>query len=138
MAFLDDLVTQLETDGVGTFGVNITKSSRAAIPMVPSGGATLNIVLTGGTKAERIQNNTIRPAFQRPSAQLTARANSPAVAFTMAQAAYDSLWKVRNQFIGSGWYREIVCLQEPIDMGVDDRGQSRYTFNVLGNFNRRD
>lgn len=135
--WLDDLVTQLEEDGVGTLKVNIFTSSKAAIPMLVSGGATLVITETGGTAPDRTQNATIFPAYLRPGAQLVARANSYAAAREMADAAYQSLVKVRNQFINSGWYREIRPLQEPFEVPSDDRTQTRVAFNVVGNYNRR-
>ena len=136
--FHDDLVTQLEDDDVGTFGVNIFLHARARIPMLPLGSATCEITATGGTAPEHTQNATIYPAYLKPTCQLAFRADAPEEALEMADAAFQSVVKVRNMFIGSGWYRSVKCLQsEPIDLGVDDRGQSKFSFNVLGDYNRR-
>jgi hypothetical protein len=136
--FLSDLVSLFQTDGVGTLGLTIFTSTKASIPMLAS-GATLQIVETGGSAPERTQNAVVFPAYLRPSAMLVARAKSPAVAREMADAAYQSSVKVRNQFIGSNWYREIKPLQEPNDaLGVDDRGQAQCSFNITADYNRRD
>jgi hypothetical protein len=136
--FLDDLVTQLEADNVGTLRVNLFRGAKTAVPMLASGAATLHLIETGGGGPEHTQNNTIFPSYLHPSAQLTARADNYDNARAMADAAYRSLVKVRNQFINSGWYRSIKPLQEPNEaMGVDDRGQVRILFNVTADYNRR-
>ena len=133
-SWLDDLIDQLETDAVGTFGVDLFKGSKASIPLLASGAATLQVITTGGTSPDRTHNEVIRPAYLRPSAQLTARADRYSTAEAKLQAAFDSLVKVRNQFIGSTWYQEITPDQSDfIDLGVDDRKQVRLTFNVTGN-----
>lgn len=139
MPFIDNLITLFEADGVGIDGVNIFRSTMAAIPLVASGGATLHIIETGGSSPDRTQNATIFPAYLRPAAQLVARAATYASAREMADKAYQSTVKVRNQFIGANWYREIKPLQEPNDaLGVDDRGQARVSFNIVADYNRRD
>lgn len=132
MPFLDDLITQLHADGVGTLGTNIFATSKAGIPLLAS-GATLQILETQGMDAEHTQNSTVRPAYVNPQAQLTARAYDPDVAYAMAQAAYNSLNKIRNTFINSGWYKWIKPKQEPFDGGVDERKQIRIKFNVRAN-----
>lgn len=136
MPFLDDLVTKLETDAVGTFGVTIFTTSQATVPKKTV--AVLHIRKTGGSGPEQTQNATLRPAFLRPGAQLVARADTYAAAEALATAAYYSLGQVRNEFISSGWYRRIRCTQEPFDLGVDDRGQQQSVFNVTAEYNRRD
>lgn len=138
MAFLDDLVTKLETDGVGTRGVNIFTTSGVTVPRKTDGSATLHIKKTGGSSPEQTQNATLRPAFLQPGAQLVAAADDYETAETFASSAYYSLGQVRNEFINSGWYRRIRCLQEPHDIGVNDREQQQSGFNILAEYNRRD
>lgn len=133
MPWLNDLVTQLQAEGVGTFNADIFASSKAVPPVLASGFATIVIIDTGGTDPEKTHNSVILPAYLRPSAQLTARADSYEAADAKARAAYAALVKVRNQFIGATWYKWINPLQEPFDGGVDDRGQIRVWFNVIGN-----
>lgn len=130
MSWLNDLVTLLEADGVGTFGTSIFTSTKAAPPILPSG--SLMIVATGGSGADRTHNAIIRPAIVRPGAQFTARAADYPTAERLARLAYDAVVVVRNQWINSGWYLEIMPLQEPFDGGLDVRGQSQCHFNVLG------
>lgn len=126
----------LEGEGVGGFNVDIFVSSKASIPKL-AGAATLQIIETPGSGPERTQNAVTTAAYQRPSAQITARADTYVLAMAKARAAYDALVKVRNQFVNSTWYREINPLQEPFELGggglVDAAGQLRIVFNVNGN-----
>lgn len=128
----DELVTQLEADGVGVHNVNIFMSSRASIPVLASGAATLGIYVTAGAGIETTHNSVIRPAYIFPSATLIARANSYARAEAMAYLAYFSLVKIRNQFIASGWYLWIKPLQEPHDPLTDARDQAQCSFTIVG------
>lgn len=138
MSFLDDLVTELEDAGLGTWGTSIFTSTRANIPKLASGEATLQLIETGGTAPENTHNALGQPAFLRPGAQILARADSKKEAEAKAWDAYRVMYRVRNKFINSGWYRRISPLQSPIDLGLDDRGQVKYGFNVLAAYNRRD
>lgn len=133
--FLDDLVTKLVADGVGTFGVNIFTGSLATVPKKTF--ATLHIRKTPGSGPEQTQNATARPAFVMPGAQIVARADTYEAAEAFASSAYFSLGQVRNEFINSGWYRRIRCLNEPADIQLDDRGQATSVFNILAEYNRR-
>jgi hypothetical protein len=135
-----DLQFLLSGDGVGTNAgpnKNLFVSSQKVLPA--GAGPFLSLVETGGSTPENTQNSTIVPAYQRPGAQIVVRADSYPDAYAMARAAYNSLVKVRNQFVGSGylsptgtWYRKIRPLQEPFDMGLDADGRPRVTFNVIG------
>ena len=134
MSFTDDLITILEDAGVGTFGVTIYASSKAAFPrFLPSGvKALLSIHTTGGSGPERVQNTLKRP-YRRPSAEIVARAPIYVDAEELAQVALDALMPIRNSYIGSGqvFYREINPLNEPHDIGLDDSGRARVAFNVM-------
>ena len=130
MRFLDDLIVQLESDAVGVFGVNLFTNSKTSIPLMPSGGASLQVIETGGGPPRNTHNSTLKPAYLEPTAQLTARSSSPTLARNLAEAAYLSLFKVRNQMINSGWYLWIRPMQEPFDDGVDSSKQFKVRFNV--------
>lgn len=137
--WLDDLVTLLTDAGVGTLGVNVFTSSKASIPVLTSGEATVQIIETAGSAPERTQNSVVRPGYIRPAAQFVVRAGTAEKARVKAQAAYNAVVGIRNSwvidagFTVSGWYREITPLQEPFDPGggVDDRSQARCVFNVI-------
>jgi hypothetical protein len=137
MSWTGDLVILCEDASVGTLGVDIFVGSKANIPILASGEATLTITDTSGSGPERTQNRTITPAYIRPAAQFLTRAGTSAQAREKAQAAYDAVVGIRNSliwdtgYVSSGWYREINPLQEPFDAGVDDRKQARYSFNVI-------
>lgn len=137
MGFAQELLHILSGDSVGLPKVNMFWSSAKVQPTGP--GPWLNIIETGGTTPDHTQNQVIKPAYQQPGAQIVVRADAYPVAYAMARAAYNSLVKTRNQYIGSGvvsatgtWYRKIRPLQEPFDLGIDARGQARSAFNVLG------
>lgn len=134
MAWLDDLVTLMDDAGM-ELGVDLFTSTRSSPPILASGEATMTIVETSGSAPERTQNSVSRPAYLRLAAQFMARAKSYPAAKAKAQLAYDQVVGIRNSWIvgalASGWYREIVPLQEPFDAGVDDRGQARCGFNVI-------
>ena len=130
--WLTDLVTQLEADGVGTFGEDLFTSSKAAPPILVSGEATVSVIATGGTSPDHTHNAVITPAYVRPGAQITVRARDYTTAEAKAREVYNSLVKVRNQFINAGWYLSIDALQEPFDGGKDERGQMQCQFNVIG------
>jgi hypothetical protein len=90
--FIGELLKLLQS--VGAFGTTIFAGSAAVLP---TSGTFLSIVETGGTSPERTQNSVSTPAYQRPSAQIVARADTYVAAKTLANAAYDALVGVRNQ-----------------------------------------
>lgn len=128
--FLDDLVTILTTAGVGTFNVNIFASSKATIP--PGAGPYLTLAETGGSGPEGTHNAAAAgfPAYVRPNAQILVRALSYSAARAMSDAAYSALFPVRNRFVNGVFWRQIVCLQEPFDMGLDDLNRATVVFNI--------
>lgn len=136
MALLDDLVFQLVTDEVVTSGV-VYESTKAVIPAF-IGSGTLHLVETGGSGPEFVQN-AVTPSFVLPTAQLTARHRNADIARNLAEKAFYSLVAVRNQFINGNWYRRIRMLQsQPVDRGVDARGEIRFSFNIVADYNRRE
>jgi hypothetical protein len=128
MAFVDDLVTLLTAAGVGTFATDLFVSSQA---VVPKDRASLTIIETGGLAPERTHNSVSVPAYQRPGAQLLARAPTYAAASAKARAAYNALVGVRNLVVSGGaYFREINPNQEPFDLGPDPAGLAQAGFNV--------
>lgn len=140
--WVDDIVTLFQDAGVGTLnastGTGIFVSQNANVPLAPSGAATVTITETPGSAPERTQNSVIIPAYIRPSAQILVRAKTSKLARAKAQECYNALVGIRNVLVYrepqsyqlSGWYREINPLQEPFDLGVDDRKEVRFAFNV--------
>jgi len=134
VSFLNDLVSVLEDDSVGEWGTDIFTGTRAILPPRTT---TLQLIETGGTAPENTQNATAAPAFLQPSAQVVARGTTRVLAEQMAYRAFISLYGIRNRFIGLNWYQKVRPLQQPGDLGLDDNGQIKYGFNVLGKYNRR-
>lgn len=117
-------------DGVGTFATDIFATSKAVIPMLPSGFATIHLLETPGTAPDLTHNDLITPAYIQPSVQVTARSADAETAYAKLQLAYNSLVKIRNQFINSGWYVWVKPTSHFLDAGLDARGQARISFNV--------
>lgn len=132
MPWLADIITVLEGASVGTFNADLFASTMADVPLLASGVPTVAVVETGGTAPDNTQNATVTPAYLQPGAQVMVRGGDYVATMAKARAAYNALFAVRNQFINSGWYVSIRPTQEPFDLGVDDRGQARVAFNVLG------
>lgn len=145
MPFLDDLVTILEGDSVGTFGTTIYTSTKAAPPLLPVGSAVLVLIETGGTSPEKTQNDAYgqpgsgqgRPATIRPGAQIVAKSGDYDTAAALARLAYTSLVRVINRVVNSGRYKDINVLQEPFDGGLDQRGNAQCKFNIVAKVGER-
>ena len=128
MALRNDLIEILEDDGVGTYEVDIFVGRKARIPT--GDGPYWSIILTGGYAPDYIQNDA-DPAYQHPGAQFTCRAKDPIEAETGARMAYKAVAKVTNLVVSGGVrYLRIRPIQEPFDLGDDDAGRSRWSFNV--------
>jgi hypothetical protein len=127
-----DIVTRLEGAGIGTFGVSIFSSSRAVIPMLPSGLATVHVLDTSGAGPEHTHNAAPLPAYENPSAVIVTRADTYATAYTRARVARSALF-VRNLTINGTWYREITPTNEVHDINPDPAtGQARASFTITG------
>lgn len=95
--FVEEIVKKLADDGVGTAGVNILWSSKVEIPA--GNGPFLHIRETGGTGADHTHNETTRPAYQQPGAQIKVYASTNALAKGMIWAAYESLVGVNKTLV---------------------------------------
>lgn len=128
----DDLVTILETAGVGVYGTTIFVGSKAALPTLESESevAFVSIIAGGGASPEGTHNLVDVPAYVKPSAQIVARAMKYSLAEAKALEAYSALFKVRNQFVNGTWWRQVTMKQEPFDLGVDDNQRPRVAFNI--------
>ncbi len=133
--FTEELLSILVDAGVGTLatGTNpppfsLFSSSKSQIP--GGSGPFLSVTETGGSGPEGTHNSTKMPAYQRPNAQLVVRASTYAVARAMAMAAYAALFPVRNRFVMGCWWRQVIILQEPFDMGLDATSRATCGFNI--------
>jgi hypothetical protein len=125
MAFLDEILAKLITDGVGMPNVTLGATSKMPVPSnvgQPGGPAFfMTIRETGGTGPSRTQQN----GLQRPSAQIAVRALSYTIARSALQAAYDSLGGVnglRDVVLSGTRYISVTARQEPTDAGIDETG----------------
>lgn len=136
MPWVDELAAKLVTDSVGVLNDTIFISSKSTTPQavaprnrLPDGKATITITDTGGMRRLRIQND--RYGYERPSAQLVARAPTDAAAYALANAARDSLDGLDNVTIDGVRYVWLRAKQGPVDIGPDSKsGYPQYSFNV--------
>lgn len=127
MLFIDEIAKRLADKGVGVVSSNIFKGSNAVIPT--GDGPYLTVTSTGGSAPTRVHNKKAANT-KRPTAAVTVRAKSSAVALNMAHAAYDALDGTFNELLGSTFYQSITARQEPTDIGHDDAGRVMFQFNV--------
>ena len=125
--FLGELALRLESDGVGLLNTSIFLSARAKLP--PGGGPFLTLIETGGV-GPLFTHNEIGSAKLRPGAQVVVRGGSYVATRLMADQAYASLDGVFNTLIGTSWYQSLTARQEPTDIGLDDFGRVRVSFNL--------
>ena len=127
MGFLESLATQLQTDGVGTYGTNIFVSSKATIPA--GSGPYMTLIETGGIAPIRTHSDGAVPAYQRPQVQVMARAASYAAAKAMVENAYASLVALQGATVGLDVIIQMTPIQEPFDLGVDEANRARVVVN---------
>lgn len=130
--FLDDLIILLQTNGVATLNVNMFVTSKSVIP--DGSGPYLSLTETGGSGSEGTHNARFvgKAGYTRPTAQLVVRAASYPAARQMAQNAYDVILRVgsKSQLVNNVWWRSVGPLQEPFDMGLDNKSRAQVVFNI--------
>jgi hypothetical protein len=96
--FLQELIKILQDAGIGVLNDTIFATTEATIPEFkpPQKLSYLGLIETGGTTAVRIQNTGGVPAYERPSAQITAYGMTSEIAKALAYSAYLTLASVRN------------------------------------------
>lgn len=126
--YLDDLITLLSGAGLGLYGVSIFKGPKAIYPQ--GNGPFITVISTGGSGDEGTHNlsrNDI--AYERPTAQVVARAQDYDVADAAIQTAFQTL-NFYDRFVNGTWWRRCAPRSEPFDLPVDDRGLARRAFNL--------
>jgi hypothetical protein len=126
VTFLDEIKARAVAQGISAAVIFL--SSMTVIPV--GAGPYLLLRETGGSGPERTQNVTAGAAYQRPGLQYVAVASTYAAARTLARAFYDAMIGVRNQELSGTWYREIIMLQEPFDLGPDATNRAQVAGNV--------
>jgi hypothetical protein len=133
-------------DRLATYGTDLYTGSTAETPKLPidsgtylASGAVIGLISTGGTNPDYTQNTTITPAYLNPGLQVTVTADDAEVADRVIDKVFYSLCKIRNRTINGNWYRWVKPLQsQPIDMGIDKRGQAKRVLNFISSYNRRE
>lgn len=128
--FLEDLIFLLTNEpSLGlVYGVNLFKGQKARLPDGP--GPFVSLYRTGGLGTEGTHNSNDVPAYERPTAQIVARAMDYEVAETMAKQLHAILWPVMNQFVNGTWWKTLNVRSEPFDLPLDEKGRARQAFNI--------
>lgn len=128
MPLLDELITRLVTQSVGTFGTDIFAGSGAVIPT--GNGPYLSLTETGGSAPSGTQNDT---AVENPTVQIAARAKSSVDARAKLKLAYTALGGangLHNITLSGTFYLKIKPRQGITDIGKDDPGRPMCAFNI--------
>jgi hypothetical protein len=91
--------------------------------------AIIQLVRGGGGSDEFVQNS-FDADFVTPTFQVNVRGWIAGDVETMALLAHKVFGRVRNQTVLGTFYREIRCLQPPVDSGKDDATRILYRFNI--------
>jgi hypothetical protein len=127
--FMSDLIQLVQDTGLGLeYGVNLFKGPKAKFP--EGDGPFVSLIRTGGLGAEGTQNLTDVPSYERPSAQIIARATDYDVAESMANRLSEALYPVMNQFVNGTWWRVLNVRSETFDLPPDEKGRPRVAFNI--------
>ena len=125
MTFLDEIRARAVAQGINTAVIFLS-----SMTVIPTGaGPYLLLRETGGSGPERTQN-AAGAAYQRPSLQYVAVASAYTAARTLARSFYDAVVGVRNETLSGTWYREIIMLQEPFDLGPDALNRAQVAGNL--------
>ena len=123
-----DLISVIESSSLGlSYGANLFKGSKANIPN--GNGPYVSLIRAGGLGSEDTHNSTDGPAYERPNVQVLTRATNYDDAERLAQALYDLLWPIQNQFINGTWWRQ-VSLGDLFDLPPDEKGRPRIGFTI--------
>lgn len=99
--FLEELAAIIVAASVGVVAGKNRNIFLTQSVSIPAGdGPYLSIIDTGGPGGIKIQNQKA-PAYQRPGAQIVARAKAPKAARDMAFAAYTAFANVVNQTVNA-------------------------------------
>jgi hypothetical protein len=127
--FMEDLIALCEGAELGlAYGTNLFKGPKAKFP--ESAGPFVSLIRTGGLGAEGTHNLTDVPSYERPSAQIIARATNYEDAEDMAKNLSAALYPVQNQFVNGTWWRVLNVRSEPFDLPPDEKGRPRVAFNI--------
>jgi len=127
-AILDDIAGKLASSGVSaTIG-------RTTQFVAPQDASSVVLTETGGVDPEFTQQSA---AVRRPGVQVLCRATTAAAARALGEQCYLAVGNLRNTTLGSNFYRAIVAVQEPIDLGRDDRGLWRCAVNLRTEVSKR-
>lgn len=120
---LDELALFLESQGIGTVGVDIF---RHRLPENPDKAMVLTPY--GGSLGPRVHDEA-STAFRIDRFQARFRGHNRAAATSFANAAYDVLW-LNNAILGTRIVVKSEPLQPPFDMPEDERNRAIVIFNL--------
>lgn len=132
MPFLDEIGFLIDAAGIATLDQDLFLSRMAKIPTVTGGARIAPITTireTGGASPDYIQNS-LKPHYLKPGAQITTRATRYVDARAVVQSCFDLLGSVWNRQIGSAFYLHITPTHDPSDdLGMDGSGLATCVLN---------
>lgn len=96
--FEEEVISVLESAGVGTYEDDIFGTSGAQVPAV--GGPFLSVICHGGPSPLNT-HDVAGVAYERASAQVFVRGETPVAVRAMAWAAFNALAQIHNQEIAA-------------------------------------
>lgn len=137
---LRDLAYFMQTDGVGTVGVDLFESQMPETLPGAASPADLCVAILGpygGLPPIRVQPRTVeepaRVAYEQPRVQVEVRGNKEdyASAEGLARTAYGSLIHIKNMILTSGvFYQSVEPLQDPFFLTWDQNRRPKFVFNL--------
>lgn len=129
MPLMEDLVSVLQTAGIGVDNATLFRGRNAIIPV--GDGPYGQVILTSGSGSERTHNSAPQPAYEYVGAQIVWRGANSVTTFNKATQAKVALQAVRNEVIGSTYIRDITA-GNISDGGKDDNKRAMWKFNIIG------
>lgn len=127
--FLDDLLSVLATAGVGTINQDLFQTSRHAVP--DGDGPYLMLKELGGSSPLNTHNRLDLPAWVNQGCAVIVRGKVPSTTRAMLLDARAALYPIRNTTINSVVYQRVRLLNEPHDIGLDDKQRIMFGFDIL-------
>ncbi len=122
MAFIDDIATYLQTNGIGTIGTDLFKGY---LPDTES-GTHIGVYDTGGPAPD-----VDLTSLKNPTMQILVRSNSYSAGKTKIEAIRNLLHGVINTTIGSTFVLFMNAQSEGGHIGRNQRGQDEFSINFI-------
>jgi hypothetical protein len=118
---IEDIATYLQTVGVGTIGSTLFKGQ---IPTLPDN--CVAVFQYAGSSPIVTHDKKVLDSL---GLQIRVRNTEYSVGMTKAQEIIDLLSPKSNITIGTGFYLSVVANQNPVPLGLDEKGRHEFSVN---------